>query len=180
MERLLTCDACGEKIVVANKQAGQQVVCSKCNHSNQVPRLRELSLLPPLEAPQEYNSSTKSDTWSWRGPVVALSLLGVILGLWFSGYQSYVWYMTRTNFTPQMHVEYELELVEKVPLDSLLTLWDDFSKMPLGPKRPPEYKLLNDLSATSFKKGTLGGILTLALLTTAIFVARSAKRSKSS
>lgn len=178
MERLLTC-ACGEKIVVSRSQAGQEVKCRACGAANQVPTLRAMAELPVHQAATPTGSSSKQDTWSSRGPVLAICMGGLILGAIYSGYQFYLYRGFRVDFDANRHIELDAQGVDKSNADYLLTLWDGYSRMSLGPKSPAEYKLYNDYANRCFRaaaiSGSIAGILALVAAGT-LASARSTKR----
>ncbi len=178
MERLLTC-TCGEKIVVSRAQAGQQVACGSCGTTNQVPTLRGLSELPEAPNAASSNENAKADTWSWRGPVMAACLAG-ILGFGIYSYREFYYYrITRTNDSAETHIQAESQGIDRMSTDAMLTLWDDYSKLSLGPKSPPNYKLFNDFSSSSFRAGSItAGIagLLAVIATSMVLSARKAKR----
>lgn len=178
MERLLTC-ACGEKIIVSRAQAGQQVSCRSCSATIQVPTLRGLSELPPAQEAVSSTADAKADTWSWRGPVMAACLAGVLGFGIFSAREFNFYRLTKTKMNAAIHIQLETEGVDEMNTDALLNLWDDYSKLSLGPKRPPEYKLYNDFSAKSFRTGSITAGVTALLAVIAVGMVLSAKKAKS-
>ncbi len=177
MERLLTC-TCGEKIVVSRAQAGQQVACGSCGAINQVPTLRGLSELPEAPYAVSSNDSAKADTWSWRGPVMAACLAGMLgLGI-YSAREFYYYRITRTDMTADIHIKAESEGVDGMSTDAMLTLWDDYSKLSLGPKRPPDYKMYNDFSSSSFRTGSITAGIAGLLAVIAASMVLSARKAK--
>lgn len=177
MDRLLSC-ACGEKIVVSQAQAGQQVSCGSCGAVVQVPTLRGLSELPLALDSLPPKAGDKSDTWSWRGPVMAACLAGVLGFGIFSAREFNFYRLTKTNMNAAIHIKAETEGLDEMSTDALLELWDDYSKLSLGPKRPPEYKLYNDFSAKSFRAGSITAGITALLAVIAAGMVWSAQKAK--
>lgn len=177
MDRLLSC-TCGEKIVVSQAQAGQQVSCGSCGAVVQVPTLRGLSELPPAQEAVSSKPAPKTDTWSWRGPVMAACLAGVLGFGIYSAREFNFYRLTRTNMNAAIHIQVETQGVDEMSPDALLTLWDDYSKLSLGPKRPPEYKLYNDFSDKSFRAGSITAAVTVLLAVIAAGMVLSAKKAK--
>lgn len=177
MDRLLSC-ACGEKIVVSQAQAGQQVSCGSCGAVVQVPTLRGLSELPLALDTLLPKAGATTDTWSWRGPVMAACLAGVLGFGIFSAREFNFYRLTRTNMNAAIHIQAETEGVDEMSPDALLTLWDDYSKLSLGPKRPPAYKQYNDFSDKSFRAGSITAAVTALLAVIAAGMVWSAKKAK--
>ena len=177
MERLLTC-ACGEKISVSRAQAGQQVSCRSCGVTIQVPTLRGLSELPVAQDAVSSNADAKADTWSWRGPVMAACLAGVLGFGIYSGREFYYFRFTRINESAETHIQAEMQCVDQMGTDAMLTLWDDYSKHSLGPKSPPPYKFINDFSNSSFRTGSITAGVTAVLAVIAASMVWSAKKAK--
>lgn len=179
MDRLLTCEACGGKIVVSNAQAGQEVKCSHCSAPNQVPTLRGMTLLPLASAEASQKStSSKSETWGWRGPVTAVCLGSMLIASLYTGRQFYVWTQVGTDYSAEKHIADDAAQIDQARVDAVLTLWDGYSNATLKSKSPPLYKQLNDYSAEALRQGLLGSLLVALLAAATIGTIWSAKTAR--
>lgn len=160
MDRVLTC-SCGEKIVVSRAQAGQTIPCPNCGATNKVPTLRGLNELPAADATANPTQAAKSDTWQFRGPVLAVSFGAILICGAYAAMQFYDAYSTHVPFTATMHIEGEQANVDQLPPDALIHLWDTYSSVSLGPKRPPDYKIYNDYSSSCFRSGSIASVIAL-------------------
>lgn len=179
MERVLTCAACGAKNFVSKAQAGQDLACTVCGATNKVPTLRGLAGLPLAESASDSKvGPARGDTWGWRGPVTALCLLGLLVSVIYSAWYLYSWSVIDTRFNADFQVEADSAQIDGAGLDSVLLLWDEYSKVSLGKKQPPIYKLVNEYAASCFRRGT-AGIATIVVLSLITFATiRSARPKK--
>jgi hypothetical protein len=76
LARLLNCN-CGAPLTISDAAAGQQVPCTECGKEVNVPGLRDLRLLPVVEAKSETKNETAPTS---AGPSMAnICFLGGLL-----------------------------------------------------------------------------------------------------
>ncbi|MFO0942705.1 MAG: hypothetical protein U0930_18360 [Pirellulales bacterium] len=81
-------------------------------------------------------------------------------------------------FTPAMHIEGEHAAVDQLSPDALLHLWDNYSSISLGPKRPPEYKIYNDYSSSCWRTALISLSIALTAAVIAAVTMFSARKKK--
>lgn len=178
MDRVLTC-SCGEKIVVSRAQAGQNVACPKCAATNKVPTLRGLNDLPAAESATTTAPPTKSDTWQYRGPVLAVCFGLILICGGYAAMQFYDSYGTRIPYSAASHIKDDQAAVDQLAPDALLHLWDTYSSMSLGPKRPPDYKVFNDYSSSCLQSGIIASsIASVAAIVAGIAIFSAGKKKQ--
>jgi len=157
---------CGDSVLVDVRQAGDQVQCSKCQQTIEVPPLRELKQLEPV-AVSEPVSVAGSDT-SWSGLPGALFALG-LLSLVIASAAGYYTYATRSRMVewatpPQEKIQFELDIQDISLVDSWET-WKDFNKIQLS-RRPQPVHVMAQSRVTELNNWLrfFGGLATVGLV----------------
>jgi hypothetical protein len=109
---------------------------------------------------------------------MAACLAGVLGFGIYSAREFNFYRLTKTDISAAIHIKGESEGVDQMSTDAMLTLWDDYSKLSLGPKRPPDYKYYNDFSNSSFRMGSITAGITVLLAVIAAGMVLSARKAK--
>ena len=132
----LTCN-CGSTVPVAIKQAGSTIVCPACSKVIDVPKLRDIRLLEPIEA-----SEVKRRPGSWSGAQGLLFVFGFLCMAIAAG-SSYYTFAHRLHFSKveqprpeQIEFEHDINLISLV--DSWNT-WKEFKKVSITARPTPYY-----------------------------------------
>ncbi len=161
MEYLLKC-SCGREHAVARKQAGQKLHC-ECGQEPQVPTLRELTKLPTAAPPSKGipKSLDSQTTWQgWRGKVMALCTLGLIVASLYTAYAALQAYRNNLNYTVEDDIAQGNEAFDAYGPDELSILWDDFQVLGLRNRVTPTFELYNLYVKEMTGKAMVGGGIT--------------------
>ena len=165
---LLPC-SCGQKVRVANAQAGGQAACG-CGNRLSVPTLRglrELELAPPEARPSRPG-------WSpLHGVLFASGIAVAAVGLALVGY-SLLRYMQLSGLSVDRSgdvVQFESANIDKLTPVQILGVWSELVDEGLGEKRTPiwlaakekraEYQTWMIIGGGAFAVGVLASIATL-------------------
>jgi len=132
---LLPC-SCGQKIRVANSQAGGQVACG-CGKSLVVPTLRglrDLELAPP-----EVARSSRPGWSPVHGAIFASGLVAAMIGLGMAGY-SLLRYTQIAGLSTDRSadvIQFESANIDKLTPLQLLGAWSELKEEGIGEKQTP-------------------------------------------
>jgi hypothetical protein len=168
---LLPC-SCGQKVRVANAQAGGQVACG-CGKSLSVPTLRGLRELEV--APQEIEGRSRPGWSPLHGALFASGLLVATVGLIVLAL--YLWrysQLVQSGFSKDRSdevVRFESANIDKLTAVQMLGVWSELMGEGLGEKRTPiwvaakekigEYRTWMTVGGSAFVAGILLAIGTL-------------------
>ena len=132
----LTC-SCGSTVPVSVKQAGSTVVCPACSNVIDVPKLRDIRQLEPIESPTE-----RRTRGNWSGLQGLLFVLGFLCMAIAAG-SSYYTFAHRLHYDEvekpqpeQIEFEHDINLITLV--DSWET-WKQFKDANLAGRPTPYY-----------------------------------------
>lgn len=157
---------CGASVVVEVRQAGDQVQCSACQQTVEVPRLRELKQLEPVSVSEPAAPVGVETSWSGLpGGLFALGLLSLVI----AGAAAYYTYSIRSQMVewvtpPQQKIEFELD-IQDISLVRSWELWDQFKKIQLS-RRPQPIHVMAKSRVTALENWLrfFGGVATFGLL----------------
>lgn len=169
MQRVITCQ-CGNQLVVGTAQAGRTVDCQVCGAKHQVPTLRGLAELPVAQSAEGALERSGRSPWGWRGPAMALCLVGLIASLTTAGYYFRNWYfidptisLSKDGQVIQIrnasdHIDLERQSLQKMGVAELSQLWDQYNSVVLRRPSSPPYQFLSQYVAQS-RKSTLNALM---------------------
>jgi hypothetical protein len=171
---LLPC-SCGQKIRIANAQAGAQVtcVCGKCVSVPTLRGIRQLELAPPETKTQA------GPGWSAvHGIIFAVALVVAAFGLTLLAYYGLKYAQIDKRYTQdytEHFVQHEQARIDKLSPLEALTEWSTAVTEGLGEKDPPPWVAAKKLVASylSWMKGGAIALLAGAIVAAAtLFVGR--------
>ena len=148
MNYLLSCH-CGRKTVVTRSQAGQEVLCA-CGNKLSVPTLRGLRELPPAETLNVESSSSTTlqaaeSAWKgWRGILVSLLASVLVCSIGYGVWNLYLRLQVDTSYTEELERQAGRDLIEKMDLRALNDTYYQFTKVGVGEKSLPPFKIIQD------------------------------------
>lgn len=160
MQRVITCK-CGNQLLVGTAHAGRVIQCPACGQTHQVPTLRGLADLPAAQTVDNVPERSDRSQWKWRGPAMALSLVGLIVSLVTAGYFFRNWYfidptvsLSRDGQVIQIrtaadHIQLERQSLQKMGPAELSQFWDQYNSVVLRRPSSPPYKFLSEYVAQS-------------------------------
>ena len=156
MDYLLNCSSCDKELHVTKKQAGQEITC-ECGATVQIPTLRGFSELRAAEDSSTVTaaSAEKSAWTSWRGPVVALCSLLLLIAFAFTGYSFFEAFRNDMNYTVEEFIADETTRADLWGPDELSTVWDEF-RPGLTTREPPIFERYNRYADEQQTKGYIG------------------------
>jgi hypothetical protein len=170
---LLPC-TCGQKVRVANAQAGGQVTCV-CGRSLAVPTLRGLRELEP--APHQTIAKTKPAWNPARGIIFATSLMSAVVGLVIVVIQ--LWqYSQVVGYAVDRTDEEEhfvAGLIDSMTPEQALEQWPQVIEEGLGEPTPPQWMVARRIAALRLRWATIGGAIAVGgvlLAVATMFVGR--------
>jgi len=141
----LPCCDCGTVLAVEVRHAGSTMTCDKCGRSLDVPKLREIKRLEPV---QEI-TSTKQTAWTQlQGVLFALGLLMLAVAASSSLYT----YKYRSSFDgitkpADEEIHFDLDIQEISLVDSWKT-WNQFKVIKLDSRQTPLHVYARERIAT--------------------------------
>ncbi|HMC12148.1 MAG TPA: hypothetical protein VKH44_12695 [Pirellulaceae bacterium] len=171
---LLPC-SCGQKVRVANAEAGGQVTCA-CGKSLRVPTLRGLR---QLEIAPPETTSKAAPGWSpVHGVIFAAGLLVAAVGLGLVAYYGLRYAQIDQRYThdyTDAFVQAEQTRIDKLTPIEALTEWTEVLTDGLGERQPPPWIAAKQLVAGYLSWIRTGGIALVAgalLAAATLFVGR--------
>ncbi|MGN6544757.1 MAG: hypothetical protein ACTHK7_06895 [Aureliella sp.] len=174
----LTCP-CGVAHSVSTSQAGQEIHCT-CGNSLQVPTLRGLKELPPVDpatAPEvRYREAGHSRRpWILLGTMFVLIFLSVPTAIFF-GWQRMKLDTSLTQESDEQQAFAQLDAAGPLVLSEL---WESYETLSLGPpNKPLFYHIQQKARALNFRIAMACGIALLAaVVAAAVLVMQRERRS---
>ncbi len=161
MKYLLPC-TCGQSIPIEVGQAGQRVTCV-CGATLEVPTMRGIRELVPVEEKADAKQASRGDGTAWsplQGSLFALGMLLLMIGLVLGAYCGYVVSQIDTS-KPQELTDWENNFdkeFDKVGADQLYELHKQLMEQGIGPRTPPNYVLMQRISKFYVKCAIAAGI----------------------
>jgi hypothetical protein len=162
MRHLLPCP-CGQSIPIDTSQAGEQITCAKCGHSQDAPTYRGIKALPldPGDVAAAKKAQAATPEWSpMQGYLFAIGLVMLLVGLCGAAYCVYV---VRAIDVPEPPAEKIIAADDahfnKLTIDQLYEGFLSAKANGLGMPQPPLYVLAKRAEATYTRYGIASGIL---------------------
>lgn len=170
---------CGVVHSVSTSQAGQEIHCT-CGNSLQVPTLRGLKELPPIDAPGAAQVPQRHADDARRpsillGTMFALIFLSVPTAIFF-GWQRM---KLDTSLTQESDRQYAFAQLDAAGPLALSELWENYETHSLGSPSKPDFYLIQQRART-LEMGTAiacGVALLAAIVAAAVLVMQRERRA---
>ncbi|TWU41411.1 hypothetical protein Q31b_28550 [Novipirellula aureliae] len=173
----LICPHCEAPLSVAPSQAGDQIRCSACQQSVDVPKLGVLKQLPKRESSGPENEAKISYQETGSAPRIGIATLGLIAtaALLIAGYCGIRWAMIDASVSTEIHLAELRDAYETAKPAELIREFEQMQEKSLELPQPYNYKVIENRKRAWGRNGAVAGSVALIAAIGAFFLGNSGR-----